>query len=113
MGTLGDRYAVGVTSPNNRIVSGGWVITFPQQVLPAEDFEMWHGSTKGPGGYFEMWIDDKLYGVGQNGRINEYCPSGPAMYVRKGQELSLHWSITTGDAPKAWIFLRTPEIGRI
>jgi len=116
VGYLGFRNAVGALGTaqfQNRVTAGAWVIRFPPQVLPADaDFEMWHGAIRGPGGYFLVYLDDALYGVGENGLINEYAPP-VAMYVRKGQEISLHWSIATGTAPQAWIFLREPEIGRI
>ncbi len=110
---LGVIPAAGVASTKNKIVNNGWVITYPTQVLPRDvDFEMWHAAIRGPGGYFLVYIDDWLYGIGENGLINEYAPS-IAMYVVKGQEISFHWSITTGTAPSAWIYLRKPQIGRI
>jgi hypothetical protein len=77
---------------------------------------MWHGAVTGPGGYFLVYLDDYLFGVGANGQINEYSPRGSAMYVRKGQSISFHWSLTptTGPgAPVATIYLRQPEVGRI
>lgn len=116
MGTLGDRYARGFLGTNqfpNVITTGAWVIRFPVAALPSDaDFEMWHAAVRGPGGYFLVYLDNKLYGVGDNGFINEYAPS-IAMLVRKGQEIIFHWSIATGTAPQAWIYLREPEVGRL
>jgi hypothetical protein len=116
MGYLGVRPAVGVLATGqllNRVTPGAWLIRYQPQQLPADaDFEVYHGAIRGPGGYFLVYIDDALYGVGENGLINEYAPP-TAMYVRKGQEISMHWSIATGAAPQAWIYLREPEIGRL
>ena len=87
--------------------------TWRTQVLPADtDFEVWHGALRGPGGQFLVYLDDQLYDVGENGAINAYEPN-IAMYVRKGQEISMHWSIATGTAPMVWLYLRQPEVGRI
>lgn len=113
MGDLGNLSAQGVLSTTNRVASGGWVITFVPSAMPYDSaFEVWHGAIRGPGGYFLVYIDDKLYGVGENGLINEYAPP-VAMYVRKGQTITLHWSIATGTAPMAWLYFRQPEVGRI
>jgi len=112
-GNLGDRSATGVQSNTNRVLSGAWVVTFTPAMLPSEsDFEVWHGAAKGPGGYFHVYIDDKFYGVGANGLINEYTPTIP-MYVRKGQSISLHWSTPNLPAPLVWLYFRQPEVGRI
>jgi hypothetical protein len=109
---LGNRRAVGVASAQNRIVTNGWVVTFRPADMPLDaDYEVWHGSATGPGGYFQVYIDDVLFDVGENGKINAYEPSIP-MYVRKGQTISLHWSVTTGTAPVVVLFLRQPEVGR-
>lgn len=77
------------------------------------DFEIWHGSVKGPGGSFLVYIDNDQFGVGENGAINEYAPAGGAMYLRKGQFVRCYWNITTPPAPKVWFFLRTPEVGKL
>lgn len=115
MSDLGFARKVGALSASNRVTPGAWLITFNPQDLPANEpaFEVWHGAIRGPGGYFLVYIDDKLFGVGQNGLINEYSPRGSAMRVRRGEAISLHWSIATGAAPTAWLYLRTPEVGRI
>lgn len=117
MGNLGHRTARGVLASGqivNRVTPGGWVITFPTQVLPSDiDFEVWHAVIRGPGGYFYTYLDDIAYGVGANGRINEYAPASSAMLVLKGQAITFHWSIASGVAPTAWIYLRTPEVGRV
>lgn len=113
MSDLGQRSAIGALSPNNFIVPGAWVITFLPEMMPSEPvFEMWHGAVRGPGGYFLVYIDNALFGVGQNGLINEYT-SPSAMYVRKGQTVTLNWSIATGTAPQAWLYFRQPEVGRV
>lgn len=120
MANLGFRQAVGraaSTQYPNKIVTGGWVVVFKPEDLPADPaFEMWHAAITGPGGYFLVYLDDYLYGVGANGQINEYAPAGSAMYVNKGQTITFHWSLTptTGPtAPVAYIYLRQPEVGRL
>lgn len=111
---LGVRSAIGATSTSNRVTSGAWVVTFRPDKLAANEpeFEVWHGAIRGPGGYFLVYIDDQMYGVGENGLINEYAPPA-AMWVRKGQEITFHWSISTGTAPQVWLYLRRPEVGRL
>jgi hypothetical protein len=109
---LGFRSATGATSALNKVAAGGWVVTFRTQDMPQDDYEVWHGAAIGPGGYFLVYLDDALYGVGENGRINEYAPP-EAMYVRSGQTVSMHWSIATGTAPQVTLFLRQPEVGRL
>lgn len=115
MGYLGYRTATGrTTGVTNKVTSGAWVVTFTPEIFGqgAEEFEIWHGAARGPGGYFLTFIDDTFYGVGENGRINEYTPPIPC-FMRRGQTFSLHWSIATGTAPQVTLFLRTPEIGII
>lgn len=102
---------VGKVGANNPYVAGGWVIQFqPQDLVQNADFEIYHGSIKGPGGTFVVYIGQDQYGVAANGKINEYAPSIP-MYVRKGQFIFFYWSISTTPAPQAWIYLRTPQGG--
>ena len=115
MANLGTRKAIGAlaTAANpNRVTSGAWIVSFTPTVvgLGDVDFEVWHGAAKGPGGYFHVYIDDSFFGVGENGTINEYAPQIP-MYVRRGQSVSLHWSIATGTAPEVTFWLREPEVG--
>ena len=113
MGQLGYRQATGALLATNKVTPGAWVVTFPTQTLPSDqDFEIWHGALRGPGGYALIYIDDSLYGVAENGLINEYAPP-QAMYIRKGQAISLHWSISTGTAPTVTFWLRQPEVGRL
>lgn len=115
MGYLGARTTLGVLSANNRITAGGWVVTFTPEVFQVNDaeFEIWHGSLRGPGGYALVYIENDLFGVAENGEINEYSPAGGAMFIRKGQTVTLHWSINSGSAPQVWFYLREPEIGPI
>lgn len=114
MGDLGTRGPVeGVLTADNKFGPGTplWVVTFTPRILSATpDFEVWHASVFGPGGYFLMFRDDSLFSVGQNGLINVYDPN-TAMYARDGQTISLHWSIGSGRAPKVWLYLREPEVG--
>lgn len=112
LSNLGDRKATGVLSSANKLTPGAWVVTFNPQDMPLRDFEVYHGAARGPGGYFLWFLDDNFYGVGENGLINEYSPS-VAMYVRKGQTISLHWSIATGTAPAVTLYLRIPEVGKL
>ncbi len=110
---LGMLPATGVLSAANQVTPGCWVVSYPTQILPSMgDFEVWHGAIRGPGGYFLVYLDDALFGVGENGSINEYAPP-TAMYVRKGQSITLHWSISTGTAPRCWLYLREPEVGQL
>jgi hypothetical protein len=112
VGYLGHKTETGALSAANKVTSGAWVVTFTPDVFGQGDidFEVWHGAARGPGGYFETYLDETFYGVGENGRINEYTPSLP-MFVRRGQTFSVHWSIATGTAPTVTLFLREPEVG--
>jgi hypothetical protein len=95
------------------IAAGNWSVTFTPQIMPAsERFEIYHGAARGPGGYFLVFLGGTFYGVGQNGRINEYAPNIP-MLVKKGQDVVLHWSVATGTAPVVTFFFRDPEVGII
>lgn len=112
-GNLGQRSAVGALSQANRVTPGGWVVTYTPEMMPSDsEFEVWHGMIIGPGGYFLVYIDDAGFGVGENGKINEYSPKTP-MFVRKGQTITLNWSISTGAAPVCWLYFRQPEVGRV
>lgn len=117
MGYLGNAQAVGVKDASNRapmnlVTAGAWVVTFTPQVFGQgdADFEVYRGACKGPGGYFETYIETTLYGNGENGRINEFSPANP-MFIRRGQTFTMHWSIATGTAPLVVLYLRTPQIG--
>lgn len=118
MGYLGfrvpSRVFLGTATFQNQIVSGAWIAQFDPSTMPVDaDYEVWHGAARGPGGFFEVWIDDHLYGVGLNGFRNEYAPAGGAMYVRKGEQITCHWSVATTPAPRVWLYLREPEVGRL
>lgn len=116
MGNLGVRSAIGVASTQNLFTPGTslWVCTFGVNNLPRDqDFEIYHGSAEGPGGYFKVYLDQDFYGAGQNGIINEYNPRTAAMFVRKGQTITVVWSIGTGAAPTVRFWMRTPEVGRV
>lgn len=116
MSNLGHIHGYGALSTANKVTPGTnlWVIQFrPEDMQPNEPkFEVWHGTIRGPGGYALVYIDDKLYGIVENGLINEYAPS-IAMLVNKGETITLNWSIATGTRPEAWLYLRTPEVGRV
>lgn len=117
-GNLGSRYMrgalAGILEPNiNRVVSGAWLVRFPVDQLPSDPaYEVYHGSLRGPGGQVLVYINDKQWGVILNGRRSEYAPKIP-MYVHKGEEISFHWTVTSGTAPQVWLWLRLPEVGRI
>ena len=113
MADLGKLPGVGILNPANPVTPGAWTVTFPSQDLPNENFEVWHGYARGPGGYAEVWIDDAGFGILQSGRVNEYAPAGSAMFVRKGSTIFVHWSITTAPAPKVIFYFRQPEVGRL
>jgi hypothetical protein len=108
----GTAHAVGVLSVANKVLSGAWVVTFPPEVCPREDFEMYHGAVKGPGGYFLVYLDDKLHSNGANGLINTYEPTIP-MFARRGSTITFHWSTTSTPAPEVWLYFRPPQVGRI
>lgn len=102
----------GTAQYQNKILAGAWIVRFQTQDFPRDmDFEIWHGAAIGPGGYFRVYIDQDLYGIGENGLYNEFSPNSAAMFIRKGQEVSLHWSIAAAPAPQVWFYLRTPEVG--
>ena len=114
MSDLGVRPKVGVLTTLNFITPGTnlWVVTYQPQDLPVSPFEIYKGFAVGPGGYFQMYMDQSPFEAGQNGRVNAYDPTQP-MYVRPGRSISLHWSIGTGSAPQVWLYLREPEVGRL
>jgi hypothetical protein len=116
MSNLGDTVANGVLSTQQLLKPGTplWVCTFEPKMLPRDqDFEIYHGSAIGPGGYFLVYLNDKLYGIGKNGILNEYSPRGSAMYVTKGSTVTVVWSIGTGVIPVVRYWMRTPEVGKI
>jgi hypothetical protein len=116
MGQLGDTVATGKLSTQQLFIPGTllWVCSFPVDNLPRDqDFEVYHGSAEGPGGVFKVYLDDKFYGAGRNGTINEYNPRSSAMYVRKGQAITVVWSIGTGNPPTVRFWMRTPEVGKL
>lgn len=93
------------------MTAGGWVIKFTPEIMPsAPEYEIYHGAVTGPGGYFLVFLGTSLYGIGRNGSLNEYAPKIP-MFVRKGQNVELHWSISTGTAPRCTFYFREPEVG--
>jgi len=107
-GYLGVRQASGEIGPANRNVAGAYVVTFsPDNFGVPDDFEIFHIAIKGPGGNFEVWIDETFYSTTDRGDINEYDPKW-AMPVRRGQSVTFHWSLATGTAPQVWMFLRRP-----
>ena len=97
---------------HNKVTSGAWIVAFDPAIMPREQFEVWHGAIRGPGGFFLVYLDEDLFGVGANGRINEYVPTIP-MLVNPGQAITLHWSITATPAPECTFWFRRPEVGRI
>lgn len=111
---LGNRDGVATHSAKGFYQPGTtlWVVTFPTQLMPPRDYEVYHGFVRGPGGIFLVYIDDKGYGVAENGSICEYAPTIP-MYVKAGQQITMNWSINTGTAPVVTIYLREPEVGRL
>lgn len=112
LATLKETGVLGTAALQNKVTTGAWVVRFSPEKLPRDmDFEVYHGSAIGPGGYALVYLEDDLYGVLENGRYNEYSPNSAAMLVRKGQSISLHWSIATGAAPQVWLYLREPEVG--
>lgn len=115
-GNLGARGPVaGVLTTQNKVTPGTalWVATFrPQDLAVSPAAEVYHGSLRGPGGYFLVYIDEWFYDIGVNGLINAYDPKWP-MYIREGQSISFHWSTGTGSAPQVWLYLREPEVGRL
>lgn len=111
MGDLGSYNSTGVLSPQNKVRANCWVVTFTPENMPAESrSEVWHGAVTGPGGYFLVYLGGVFYDVGQNGRLNAYDPNIP-MLVKKGQEIQLHWSISTAPAPVCTLYFRQPEVG--
>lgn len=110
MGQLGKMNKRGFLNQSNKIVPGAWVVIFTTDILPREqEYEVYHGSIRGPGGYFVVYVDDEQYSVGQNGLISAYDPNN-AMSVLKGQQISFHWSIATGTFPMVWLRFRQPPV---
>lgn len=114
MGNLGNVEAIGRLVTPNLMTPGTplWTCTFQPQDLPRDtDYEAYHGTALGPGGFFFVYLDGKFYGAGQNGLFNEYNPVN-AMYVRKGQQIDVVWSVGTNTGtfpPVVRFWLRTPS----
>lgn len=115
-GYLGHAYADGVAGSvmfPNAIFVNAWVCRFTVAKLPADaDFEVHRAALRGPGGYVLMYVNDKLVSVCDNGRMAVFSPK-QALFVCKGEEITLHWSVTTAPAPRVWLYMRQPEIGRL
>lgn len=111
---LGHRDGVATHSNKGYYLPGTtlWVVSFPTQLMPQSDYEVYHGFATGPGGFFLVFIDDHGYGVAENGTVSEYAPTIP-MYVKAGQQITCNWTINTGNAPKVTLYLREPEVGRL
>lgn len=112
MTNLGHRPATGFADPANPNGSGCWTVRWRPDELPATDFEVYHAVILGPGGKFDVYLDDSIYSTGVRGDRNEYDPNN-AMPVRKGQTIFFYWTISTGTRPTARIDLRTPTSGGI
>jgi hypothetical protein len=111
MGSLGDNVATGALTTVSNILPGTavWVCTFDASKLPRDqDFEIYHGSAEGPGGFFKMYVDNKFSSAGANGTINIYDPN-TALPIRKGQTITVEWSIGSGNAPTVRLWFRQPE----
>lgn len=107
-GYLGFRAALGALSAANRNVPGAWVVTFKPQDLYPGDVEIYHIALQGPFGTFDVYIDDQFYSTAVRSDRNEYDPKN-AMYVRRGQEVSFHFSSTATPRPQVWIYARQPS----
>jgi hypothetical protein len=108
-GYLGVRPAVGVLSAANRNVPGGWYVLFRPQDLYPVDVHIYHIALKGPPGNFDVYIDQSFYSTAVRSDRNEYDPKQP-MFVRRGQEVSFHFSSTdaTATPPQVWMYARLP-----
>lgn len=107
-GYLGSRAGLGVLSATNRNVAGSWVVTFPPNELPPDDFEIYHIALRGPTGNLLVYIDDTFYSAASRTDVNEYDPK-QAMFVRRGQTVSFHLSSAALPRPQVWIYMRQPE----
>jgi hypothetical protein len=112
MSDLGPRTKEGVKLTTNKILPGAWVVTFPAIDMPRDPYEVYHGALTGPGGYAQVYLDETLEDIIENGHISAFDPN-IATYVRPGQVITIHWSTASGTAPKVTLKIRTPEAGRI
>jgi hypothetical protein len=110
MTSLGSRNAVGFLDPANVNGAGNWTVRFrPDDLNIPGEFEVYHISLRGPGGFFDVYIDDAFYSTAIRGDRNEYDPTQP-MILREGQTVYFYWTIATGTAPKVWVYCRTGAI---
>lgn len=101
---LGFRKQTGRLDPQNRVTAGAWTVTFtPETMSIPEDYEIRHIALHGPGGTFEVWIDDAFYSAAIRGDLNEYDPKN-AMPIRRGQTIYFYWDIATGTAPEVLVY---------
>lgn len=107
MTALGVRQAKGAADQTNPLLAGGWTVTFtPKDLSIAGDFEVYHIVIRGPGGQFEVWLDNTFYSAAIRGDRNEYDPN-QAMPVRAGQTIYFYWNVATGTAPIVYLYPRT------
>lgn len=101
---LGVRAQTGFLDANNRVVAGSFTVLFTPEIMSIpEDYEVRHIALKGPGGDFEVWIDDAFYSGSPRGDINEYDPKQP-MPIRRGQSIYFYWERATGTTPSVWLY---------
>lgn len=107
-GHLGNRAKTGVLSPDNKYVTGSWLVLFGPEDLYPINVEIYHIALRGPRGGFLVYIDDTFYSLDTRSDFNEYDPKQP-MYVRSGQSVSFHFRSAANPVPEVNIFARQPQ----
>jgi hypothetical protein len=104
--TLGKLQQTGALDSQNRVLAGGWTVTFDQSDLPRIKCEVYHMAVKGPvGSTFQVYIDDTFYDNVVRGDINSWDPSQP-MILEKDSTVYFYYDTTTLPAPKISLFFR-------
>lgn len=105
---LGFRTSIGFLDPANRVTPGAWTVLFtPETMSIPDDYEVRHIALRGPGGDFEVWVDDHFYSASPRGDINEYDPKNP-MPVRRGESIYFYFSRATGIRPTVLVYAYRP-----
>lgn len=105
---LGPRAQTGIADPQNMLAAGNWTVTFAPKSLQFSMplAEVYHIAVKGPGGFFEVFINEDFWDTSDFGGNNSWDPAQP-MLIRPGDTVFFFWSLSGGTAPQVTLWLRS------
>lgn len=111
MGYVGNVQATGVADPNNRLLAGGWTVTFDPNVTGWHNaVEVFHIAVQGPlVSLFHVYLNTTFYDAVFGGGANSWDPSQP-LFMPIGSTLYFYYNTVTTPAPVISIFGREPRI---